>query len=300
MSKYYAVRVGREIGIFKTWEDCKRQIEGYSGATYKSFSGLEEAKNYLNINLSNINLQSQESLNTIEVYVDGSYNDSIGRYSYGCIILDGKKTKLSGVGDNQKNSSLRNVAGELLGAMEAIKWAYNNNYERIKIFHDYEGISKWATGEWNANKEGTKEYVHFVKGIRDKIQIDFIKVRAHSGNEFNEEADILAKKALDNFIGSDDNSQRLNEVTQVIDYSLFVKVIKSEDSRRNVASFNIKGYVLTEAKLIKVAREFWKKKGNKVKDIDGITIDVNINHSIINWLIIDKNQKQYTFSINLN
>ena len=35
--KFYAVKEGRNIGIFESWIDCKKQVDGYSGAKYKSF-----------------------------------------------------------------------------------------------------------------------------------------------------------------------------------------------------------------------------------------------------------------------
>ena len=41
--KYYAVKVGRIPGVYFTWEDCKRQIDKFSGAIYKSFPTVEEA-----------------------------------------------------------------------------------------------------------------------------------------------------------------------------------------------------------------------------------------------------------------
>jgi hypothetical protein len=44
--KFYAVRRGRNIGIFHSWEECERQTKGiYS--EFKSFSTLEEAQAYL-------------------------------------------------------------------------------------------------------------------------------------------------------------------------------------------------------------------------------------------------------------
>ncbi|MGG3990064.1 viroplasmin family protein [Bacillus smithii] len=300
MSKYYAVKVGRKTGIFNSWEECKKQVDGYSGASYKSFSTIEEAENYLKFSSSSHNEHSKEGLKTIEVYVDGSYNDSVKRYSYGCIILDSKKTRLSGVGDNKENTLLRNVAGELLGVMEAIKWACNNNYERIKIYHDYEGISKWATGEWSATKEGTKEYIQFLKDFNKKIQIDFIKVKAHSGNKFNEEADMLAKKALEIFVSSRRELQDIKEGDQSIEFTLFRRIMKSNDGRKNLALFNIKEYEITEGKLLKVAREFWKNKGRKIKDIETIRVNVDIEQFKICWLIIGKDQKEYSFSICLD
>lgn len=43
-TKYYTVWSGREMGVFSSWEDCKKQVEGFEGAQYKSFPTEEEAK----------------------------------------------------------------------------------------------------------------------------------------------------------------------------------------------------------------------------------------------------------------
>ena len=45
--KFYAVKEGRNIGIFESWIDCKKQVDGYSGAKYKSFKSRKEAMEYL-------------------------------------------------------------------------------------------------------------------------------------------------------------------------------------------------------------------------------------------------------------
>ena len=75
--KYYAVKVGKSTGIFNNWEDCKKQVAGFSGAIYKSFQSLDKAKEYLDD--KNIALKSEEfqfeitSDDEIIAYVDGSY-----------------------------------------------------------------------------------------------------------------------------------------------------------------------------------------------------------------------------------
>ena len=45
--KYYAVAVGRATGVYSTWEECKVQTSGYSGAIFKSFSSSHEAQAFL-------------------------------------------------------------------------------------------------------------------------------------------------------------------------------------------------------------------------------------------------------------
>ena len=39
-SKFYAVKTGRNPGIYHTWEECRKQILGFSGARYKSFATM--------------------------------------------------------------------------------------------------------------------------------------------------------------------------------------------------------------------------------------------------------------------
>ncbi|KAH8073290.1 PIF1-like helicase [Aureococcus anophagefferens] len=43
--KRYVVTRGRQTGIFDTWEDCERQVKGFSGAQYKSYATQEDAEN---------------------------------------------------------------------------------------------------------------------------------------------------------------------------------------------------------------------------------------------------------------
>ncbi|KAI0464877.1 hypothetical protein LJB42_000088 [Komagataella kurtzmanii] len=45
---YYAVRKGQNIGIYHSWNDCQRQVSGYSNAEFKKFSSAAEAQDYLN------------------------------------------------------------------------------------------------------------------------------------------------------------------------------------------------------------------------------------------------------------
>jgi ribonuclease HI len=42
-TKFYVVWEGRRPGVYRTWEEARRQVEGFTGAKYKSFPTREEA-----------------------------------------------------------------------------------------------------------------------------------------------------------------------------------------------------------------------------------------------------------------
>ena len=190
-AKYYAVRKGINRGIYRTWDECKSQVFQYAGAEYKSFTTEQEALEYIG-RLKNNDVQSESY-----AYVDGSFNIVTGVYGYGGFLMhDGVRYELSGNGSDKEMASMRNVAGEILGSMSAVKKAIELGLKDISIFYDYAGIKAWAVGEWKRNKKGTIEYYNYITSVRDSINIRFVKVRGHSGVEGNEEADRLAKRAV--------------------------------------------------------------------------------------------------------
>ncbi len=50
VKKYYTVWEGYNIGVFSSWEECKKNISGYPTAKYKSFPTKEQAQKALNEN----------------------------------------------------------------------------------------------------------------------------------------------------------------------------------------------------------------------------------------------------------
>lgn len=198
--KVYAVRKGKATGIFYTWDECKAAVDGFSGAVYKGFFTEEEARTYLAGEAEKG--ESAESENPepgqIIAYVDGSFEVSLGRYAYGCVILtpEGEIIRESGGGDNPESAALRNVTGEMLGSMFAVQWCIKHGYQAVDIRYDYMGIEMWATGGWKAKNELTQKYAEYMQRNAKRVKITFKKIAAHTGNKYNEEADQLAKAAL--------------------------------------------------------------------------------------------------------
>ncbi len=198
---YYAVLNGRECGIFETWEECKKQVIGFKGAVFKKFSNKEQACEYIHEGKKNNDEQKdkkpQEDNDMAIAYVDGSYKAKSKEFSCGVVIFYKNKIyEMSKKFNDEDMCSMRNVAGEIKGAESAINFCLSKGISKLKIYYDYEGIARWAKGEWKCNKEGTKNYSEFYKKAKTKIDISFVKVKAHSGNKYNDRADMLAKKAL--------------------------------------------------------------------------------------------------------
>lgn len=133
-------------------------------------------------------------------YVDGSYDHSLKKYAFGCVFIlpDGSVYTENGNGDNPDSLALRNVTGEMLGAMFAVRFAMVNNFSKIEIRYDYEGIEKWVTKAWRSKTELTQKYAAAMQQWGQVIEISFTKVTAHSSVYYNEMADQLAKAGLVN------------------------------------------------------------------------------------------------------
>lgn len=195
--KFYAVRKGKTPGVYLSWDACKRMVDGYPGAVYKSFKSRKEAEDFVAGVSETTAAKHRELSVTNYAFVDGSFNSTTSVYGYGgFLVADGERYVLQGAGEESDMASMRNVAGEILGSMAAMSKAIELGIGEITIYYDYLGIEMWATGGWKRNKSGTIAYYDFVQSIKDRLSIHFVKVKGHSGVEGNEEADRLAKEAV--------------------------------------------------------------------------------------------------------
>ena len=207
--KFYAVRQGRKTGMFLTWDECKKQVMGYPGAIYKSFGTEAEAKEYLGVgnsckcgqnageNETGVEKSMTTNSDAVEIYVDGSYHVGTKEFSYGMVVLiDGKEEKFSQKMTDPELAQMRNVAGEIKGSEAAMQYALDHKIPSIIIYHDYQGIASWCNGDWKANKPGTIAYRDFYQKAKEKVHIEFRKVKGHSNDKYNDMVDELAKEAL--------------------------------------------------------------------------------------------------------
>lgn len=219
---FYVVKKGKIPGIYKTWEECKSQTDGVSGAVYRGFATREEAEAFYGGNFAagadrQVAMDSEEpavssdspsetvpmsagtglSQGEALAYVDGSYNVDTGEYSCGVVFFyEGEESHISKKGEDKELAQMRNVAGEILGAEMAMAEAVRRGVKKLTIVHDYQGIASWCLGEWKTNKEGTKAYKAYYDSLQDTLKIRFQKVKGHSGDIWNDLADELAKSVI--------------------------------------------------------------------------------------------------------
>lgn len=199
MGKFvYGVKNGRAPGVYETWEECKSQVHGFPGAVYKKFLSRKEAIAFVQGEEFLVEEKEEPRVeDEVVAYVDGSYDISRHMYSYGAVIFyQGEEVELNEAFEDKDMADMRNVAGEIMGAMAAMAWARGVGAKSLTIYHDYEGIAKWPLRQWKAKKEGTQKYVAYYDTLARDLHIRFVKVRAHSNDCHNDRADLLAKEAL--------------------------------------------------------------------------------------------------------
>ncbi|WPC08793.1 viroplasmin family protein [Globicatella sp. PHS-GS-PNBC-21-1553] len=284
--KWYAVKIGRVPGIYNQWNEAEKQIKGFKGAIFKSFTKVEEAEKFMDkevqidnhtLSSSEINERLNEELKNIEerkaiAFVDGSYtNKPKEKYSYGVIIFyleNGEVAKKSFykafVGKEFMQS--KNVSGEIEGVIESISWALENGIKDIKIYYDYSGIEKWAKGEWKAESLIAKKYTGFLSQVKAEIEIKFEHLSAHSGIKFNEEADRLAKNALVE-----------NNYKTYRDGSVYVSGLTKADLDQVIEEFKNEALEFDEENVIEVSSNIVKdgKEKYQINDFNKNRISIN-------------------------
>ena len=136
----------------------------------------------------------------IKIYTDGSCLKNPGDGGWAAIINnDGVILKISGSEKNTTNNKM-----ELMAPINALKKIDKEKKIEIYIDSKYvklgitEWIHKWIKNNWQTSKKENvknKELWIELYNLTKSLEISWIWVKAHSGNQINEEVDLLAKKA---------------------------------------------------------------------------------------------------------
>ena len=138
----------------------------------------------------------------VDIYTDGACSGNPGPGGWGVLIqYDDKNIELSG-GDNETTNNRMELMAAII-ALEEINKDYkinlytDSNYVKDGITS---WISNWKKNSWKtANKKDVKNkdlWIRLDAAIKGK-DISWIWVKGHAGNAGNEQADYLARTALE-------------------------------------------------------------------------------------------------------
>ena len=184
--KFYAIKTPEESKIVMTWAECEKLTHGVKGVLFKSFASRAEAEAWI----SGMEAPTPDGL---RVFVDGSFSPGFPKSGWAFVVTENDVELARGSGITAFDAESRNIDGEVMASYQAMRWLDSND-KTGTICHDYEGIARWAKGEWQAKSNIAKRYVAAAKPYLHRVS--FEKVAAHTGVKWNELVDQLAKDAI--------------------------------------------------------------------------------------------------------
>lgn len=172
--KFYVVWQGHKKGVFTTWEECKKQIDGYKEAQYKSFTDKKEAdiaftKSY---NDYKGKTTKKPSLTATEkkqygspilksLSVDAACSGNPGKMEYRGVLTHNKQQVfIKGPYQNGTNN-----IGEFLALVHGISLLKKKNMESLPIYSDSRIAMSWV------KKKQCKTNITFDKGNKDLLDL---------------------------------------------------------------------------------------------------------------------------------
>ncbi len=204
--KYYAVRKGKQTGIFDQWfgpNGAQAQVTGYPGAAFKSFPTRAEAEQFLHPTAKEDTAEAAIDNEHTTVFTDGGAVGNPGPGGYGVVILfpDGKSSELCGGFKWTTNNRM-----ELMGCLTALEALTG---EASIVLHSdsrylVDAVNKgwvyaWQKRGWKkANGEPALNIDLWKRLLKllDERNVVLKWVKGHAGNVWNERCDQLVHEAI--------------------------------------------------------------------------------------------------------
>ncbi len=176
--KYYVVEIGLVPGIYENWEECKKNVNGYKNAKYKSYVSLDEAKkafyssiifdkkieNNIEIKEKNNNIKYNDILKN-SICVDGACSGNPGKGEYQCVDTLSKEVIFkSKIYEDSTNNLM-----EFLALVNALIYLKENNKD-CYIYTDSVSALAWVRDkEVKTSLKETKKNIILFDEIKERI-----------------------------------------------------------------------------------------------------------------------------------
>lgn len=215
---FYAVKKGRQPGVYNSWGECFEQVNGFSGAIYKKFKVEADAWAYvsgeahgsdttLTVTDDQNNVSDVPSDKTVALYTDGACSGNPGPGGFGYAVVNNDKLTLKGSGGLTFTT---NNQMELAAVIEGLKALHQNCSVMVYTDSSYvvnafekHWIDGWKKRNWVKSdgspvlNQGLWEQLLSVMSRHKEVK--FVWVKGHAGNKYNELCDKLAVEAIKQF-----------------------------------------------------------------------------------------------------
>jgi len=167
--KFYVVWEGHRPGVYTTWDACKKQVDGFNGAKYKSFESKAEAESALKSNYWKFIKKAEaaaaapgktpkSAIIQESIAVDAACSGNPGDMEYqGVVTSTGQR--LFHVGPLEDGT---NNIGEFLAIVHALAMLKQQGKPKMPIYSDSKTAQGWVKkGKCNTKLEAS--------GRNDKI-----------------------------------------------------------------------------------------------------------------------------------
>ena len=268
MDTYYVVKKGYNIGIFKTWGECKKSVDGFKNPIFRKFESYQEANDFFKsktiTSKTNIEITTSTNINT---NINTNTNIPISNIK---VINTKKDTSSSNKINAVPETNIENIKEN----------SKENNYFGEHIIHDDE-ISKFKHSLNNIKSSNYCDALNYnVNGwsmIDDELYIftDGSSRKAKENNEFNSGVGVFLGMGCTNIKEQYTDNKTNNQCElMALDYSfkLIVRYYRELIDRNKV--IKIVSDSEYSIKCISVWLGSWKKnnwktaKGEDVKNRD--------------------------------
>lgn len=206
--KYYAIAVGRKVGVVRSWNECKKRVKHYPRAIYKSFTSYKQAKEFVKKNqkskrqvkVEHERRKSNQHLNPlylekamklspyqsvdkadrfdIEVFLANKIDNRVSTYGYVVVdpvSSDSDKPKLTYATGSVKGLSKLEI--QLIGLIRFLKdnLVYKDSYITMEFNNDYlyylfalNWLGKWEQSEF---KKSNGEPIKFQDKVKQVVEL---------------------------------------------------------------------------------------------------------------------------------
>ena len=138
----------------------------------------------------------------VVIYTDGACSGNPGPGGWGAILMfKGNKKEISGGNENTTNNIMELTA--VIEALKLLKYPcqvdlYSDSAYVVNAFKQ-KWMDNWMKNNWKTSTKEpvkNKELWQSLYDLTQKHKVNFIKVKGHSDNEFNNRCDEMARNAI--------------------------------------------------------------------------------------------------------